>query len=144
MKDLKIRIREKQYNVCSLWLLYMLLFVLIGTHTLQAQDNKNKLSDLTIEEKAEFQTEIQTERLHLSADQVERMYDLNLKYAKEMEQIRASGRSFTTMRKLKDMSKSKDKEVKQLLDKEQYQEYLTMKEEMMEMMKERQQSGNGN
>ena len=92
-------------------------------------------SDMTNEEKARMMTDKQSEKLELNADQKGKMYDLNLKYIKEMQTISAGGRSMSTMMKLRDMSGRKDKEVKKLLEKDQYKQYKKLKKEMQAQMK---------
>ena len=90
---------------------------------------------MTQAEKAQALTEKQNERIHFSDGQEKQMYDINLKYVKEMEKISAGGRSMSTMRKLKSMGDEKDKEVKKVLNGDQYSEYLEQKQEMQEQMK---------
>lgn len=107
-----------------------------------AKGQEQERPNFTVEERAEFQTQMHKERLALSESQEESMHAINLKYSEEMETIMAGGRSFSTMRKLRDMGNRKDKEVKKILDKDQYKTYLDMKEEMREMMKERRKDGN--
>jgi len=124
------------YNV-----MLSVVILLLGTAT-YAQDRK--MADATPEEKAQLMTEKQNEKLQFYGDQEERMYDINFKYVKEMEQITSQGRSRKTLMDLRDMSKRKDKEVKQVLDDDQYNTYLEMKEAMREQMRERMKSrGNG-
>lgn len=94
----------------------------------------------TTEEKATAATERQKEKLGLDADQETKMYDINLKYIKEMEQIQAGGRSKSTMMKLRSMSGKMDKEVKEILTKDQYKEYKEMKDQRREEMKKRMRS----
>lgn len=99
------------------------------------------MADLSAEEKAQMLTEKQKERLSLSESQEATMYDLNLKYALEMESIVAEGRSMSTLQKLQDMSSRKDKEVKEVLDKSQYKEYQKLKDEMKATFRERRNAG---
>jgi len=120
------------YNV-----MLSVVILLLGTAT-YAQDKK--MADASPEEKAELMTEKQNEKLQFYDDQENRMYDINLKYVKEMERIRSQGRSRKTLMDLRDMSKRKDKEVKQVLDDDQYYTYLEMKEAMREQMRERMKS----
>lgn len=123
---------KRIYNV-----MLSMLMMLLGTAT-YAQDRK--MADATPEEKAQLMTEKQNEKLQFYNDQEERMYDINFKYVKEMEQITSQGRSRKTLMDLRDMSQRKDKEVKQVLDDDQYYTYLEMKEAMREQMRERMKS----
>ena len=91
--------------------------------------------EMSTEEKAEILTNRQDAEISFEGAQRDEMHVLNLKYLEEMEEIRSRGRSFSTLRSLRDMSKRKDKEVKQILDKEQYDKYLDQKEEMKSEMR---------
>lgn len=116
-------------------------FFLVMASSVFAQDVL--LSDMTHEEKAEAATEKQNEQLQFYADQEQQMYDINLKYINEMETIMAGGKSMSTMMKLRNMGRRRDKEVKEVLDKDQYKMYEEMKEEMKaEMKAQMQSSGN--
>lgn len=117
------------------------MLILFSANQLAAQDSQR--SDLTLEEKAELQTNLMAEKLSLTEDQKTLVYEINYKYAAEMETIMEEGRSRETMRKLRDMSQRKDEELKTVLDEGQYSQYLTLKEEMRQKMKERRKSGDG-
>ena len=91
----------------------------------------------TNEEKAEFQTRMMADKLELSEQQEEKIYAINLKYTEQMKELKSEGDSFINMRKLRAMNYQKDGEVKEVLHQEQYDEYLILKQEMREKMKER-------
>jgi hypothetical protein len=112
-----------------------LLFALILMATSSVFAQGSKSANMTQAEKAQALTKKQNERIHFSDGQEKQMYDINLKYVKEMEKISAGGRSMSTMRKLKSMGDEKDKEVKKVLNGDQYSEYLEQKQEMQEQMK---------
>ncbi len=97
-------------------------------------------ADMTNEEKAQMMTEKQNEKLKFQVDQEEKMYAINLKYLKEMQDISAAGKSMSTMMKMKNMAGRKDKEVKKVLDKTQFKAYKKLNEEMRAKMKERMQA----
>ncbi|HHP7242968.1 MAG TPA: hypothetical protein ACFCUD_14940 [Cyclobacteriaceae bacterium] len=111
----------------------LLFFLIIISASVFAQDVdfRNK----TPEEKADYITEKQKEKLSLDADQEKDMYALNLKYIHKMKDIMQEGRSYSTMRKLKSMSNEKDKETKKILTKDQYKTYKKLKEEIRTQMK---------
>ncbi|MEM6737507.1 MAG: hypothetical protein AAGC64_09340 [Bacteroidota bacterium] len=124
---------------------HVLFFALVTIgFTSQGFGQSRPMDDATPEEKAEMATEKQKEKLSLDSNQEKQMYEINLKYIKEMEEIQAGGRSRSTMVKLKDMSDRRDKEVKGILGKDQYKEYTKMQEERREEMKKRMQSRRGN
>ncbi|GAB4052208.1 hypothetical protein [Spirosoma litoris] len=90
------------------------------------------------EERASRQTARMKEVLKLSPEQETSVADINLKYAKQMQSvIETGGRNLKTMREAKSIMKSKDKELKGVLNKDQFEQYLTIKEEMMDKLKER-------
>lgn len=112
--------------------------MLLCTNQLLAQEVRQ--SEMTVEERAEMQTNLMNEKLSLSEEQASLIHDINVKYAVEAEIIRKGGRSRGTLNHLRDMSQRKDKELKNILDKEQYKHYLVLKEEMRQRMKDRKNS----
>jgi hypothetical protein len=94
----------------------------------------------TPEERATRQTTRMKETLNLSAEQETSVADINLKYAKQMQSLlETGGRNLKTARAAKSRMKSKDNELKEVLNKDQFNKYLALKEEMMSQMKERRQ-----
>ncbi|QHV96930.1 hypothetical protein [Spirosoma endbachense] len=94
----------------------------------------------TPEERATRQTTRMKEALNLSAEQETSVADINLKYAKQMQSLlETGGRNLKTARAAKSSMKSKDNELKEVLNKDQFNKYLALKEEMMSQMKERRQ-----
>ncbi len=91
--------------------------------------------NLSVEERAESQTNMMQEKLTLSETQKTAVYEINLKYAEKAEAILAGGRSRDTMQKMRSMGQEKDKEMKKVLDGKQYESYLLLKEEMMQKMR---------
>ena len=92
----------------------------------------------TPEERATRQTTRMKEELKLSADQENSVADINLKYAKQVQSIiETGGRNLKTARAAKSVMKSKDKELKEVLNKDQFSQYQTIKEEMISQIKER-------
>ncbi len=97
---------------------------------------QSSMADMTNEEKAQAITEKQNQAIHFSDSQAKQMYNINLKYIKEMEKAYAAGgRSIATRNKLKSLDGQKDSEVKKVLDNEQYKVYLEKKKEIREQMK---------
>ncbi|UZR97370.1 hypothetical protein [Chondrinema litorale] len=131
---------QKKKSILNFKVLFNLLFVFFLASSAYAQNGA--MADMTSEEKAELLTEKQKEKIEFYDDQEEKMYDVNLKYVKEMESIVAEGRSMSTLNKLQSMSGKKDKEVKEILDKDQYKTYLKMKEDVRQEMRNRRGSGN--
>ena len=117
----------------SICLSILIAFSLVSQVSAQYQSQAN----IVPEEQAKEATEGQVKRLNLSEKQEVDMYEVNLKYIKEVKQIRSEGRSISTMRKLKDMNRRMDKEVKAILDRDQIKEYFKLKEERRKEMKSR-------
>ena len=123
---------------------YLFMIVLLtGLVTTHGYGQDEQATNKSTEEMAKAGTEKQKERLGLSDLQEEQMYEVNLKYIQKMQEIRLEGRSISTMRKAKKMSKRMDKEVKDILNKDQFKEYSRMKDERREEMKKRMRSQRG-
>ena len=95
----------------------------------------------TPEERATRQTARLKETLKLSPEQETSVAEINLKYAKQAQPlIETGGRNLRTLREAKSIMKNKDREMKEVLDKDQYKEYQAIKEEMRTAFKERRRS----
>ena len=78
------------------------------------------------------------EVLKLSPEQEPTVADINLKYAKQIQSLmETGGRNLKTMRDAKAIMNSKDKEMKEVLNKEQYKQYEDLRDEMRNAMRER-------
>lgn len=75
--------------------------------------------------------------LTLTDDQVQKVQTINLKYAQKNQQIwaGADGR-FAKVRALRSSQKDKDREMKTVLDKDQYKKYEKMQQEMKDKARE--------
>ncbi|MEM9076946.1 MAG: hypothetical protein AAGC43_07900 [Bacteroidota bacterium] len=113
----------------------VLIVIMVIAATAHVQAQENGMEAASTEEKAEMMTQKQVEVLALNQEQENGMFELNLKYIGEVEQIRSEGRSLATMKILKKMSDRWDKEVKELLTKEQFKAYMVNKEKMREAMR---------
>ena len=87
----------------------------------------------TPENRAAALTEKMKTQLPLTADQVPQIQAINLKYAQKNQEILTGteGR-FAKLRALKSSFKEKDKEMKAVLNDDQYQKYEAIKEEIKE------------
>ena len=85
---------------------------------------------------AEFAQQI--ERLNLTEEQKDEYIAISRKYGEEMRNLKDSGKSkFAKYRAFKAIQKNKNKEMKNLLSNDQYDEYLKIQEEMKKKLKER-------
>ena len=114
--------------------LMILLLSLLGTFALSAQSQQNKTDNPfgTPVERAKLQTEKMKAALPLRADQIDKIYSLNLKYAQIMQkEVFDQGASQWTMyTKGSEINKRKEKELKPLLSEAQLKNYEKLKAEM--------------
>jgi len=119
----------------KLWLFIALL--LVGITNINAQTKRENLSD---EQKEEIKKNVEeyTTSLNLTDVQKTEFEAITEKYAKQMVAVRDSGGAkFKKYKKLKSIRKNKDKEMKQLLNQEQFKTYLEKQEERKKQMKAR-------
>jgi hypothetical protein len=99
----------------------------------------------TPEERAQMQTEWMEENLQLNDSQLVKVEALNLEYALKMEKIKEINGNLSKLRAARKISEEKDKKLKKLLDKEQFEFYLDKRKEMQkkarEMANERKKEG---
>jgi hypothetical protein len=96
------------------------------------------MNETTPEERAELQTNYMKESLALTSDQEIKIQDLNLKYAKKMQDVyNTPDRKFQKLKRMKGVSTEKDQEMKSILNPDQYATYEKNKEEMKEKMRSR-------
>lgn len=96
------------------------------------------MNETTAEERAELQTEYMKKSLMLSSDQEPKIHDLNLRYAKKMQDAYSTNdRKLQKLKKMKAVGSQKDQEIKSILNPEQFATYEKNKEEMKEKMRER-------
>jgi hypothetical protein len=106
--------------------------LLTFSQTISAQETKK-----TSEEKAETLTELMKEKLMLDDNQYAKVYDINLKYIKKNAQLQSSSsRRLSKLKTLRTNQDVKDKELKNVLNSEQYKVYQQLKEKLKEELKE--------
>ena len=118
--------------------LMILILSLLGTIALSAQSQPSKTESPfgTPMERAKLQTEKMKAALPLRADQIDKIYTLNLKYARIMQkEVFDQGASQWTMyTKGSEINKRKEKELKPLLSEAQLKNYEKLKAEMRKQM----------
>ena len=96
------------------------------------------MNETTPEERAELQTNYMKESLALTSEQEIKIHDLNLKYAKKMQDVyNTQDRKFQKLKKMKSVSTEKDHEMEGILNPDQYATYEKNKEAMKEKMRAR-------
>ncbi|WP_373549253.1 hypothetical protein [Haliscomenobacter sp.] len=118
--------------------LMILLLSLLSTIALSAQSQQSKTESPfgTPMERAKLQTEKMKAALPLRTDQIDKIYTLNLKYAKIMQkEVFDQGASQWTMyTKGSEINKRKEKELKPMLSEAQLKNYEKLKAEMRKQM----------
>ena len=120
----------------------LLLAVIVMTSTVKAQTG----SKLTEEEEAEARARYEAyhERLNLTEKQSEKVEAINMIYFEGLSELRESNKTrFVKYREWKNLSKTRDKEMKAVLDDQQYETYKEFQAEMKEEFKEKRKNGNG-
>ncbi len=119
--------------------LVLLTYSMLSTLSANAQDRLEKLmNDTTPEERAEMQTNNMKETLSLTGDQVDDVSEINLNYARKMQNAYNVSRSkLQRLRKMKALAAEKDGVLKRVLTATQYATYRENKAEMKERLRER-------
>ncbi|MCG8320492.1 MAG: hypothetical protein MI921_13385 [Cytophagales bacterium] len=120
----------------------LLLAVIVMTSTVKAQTG----SRLTEEEKAEARARYETyqERLNLTEKQSEKVEEINMIYFEGLSELRKSNKTrLVKYREWKKLSKTRDKEMKTVLNDQQYEAYKEFQAEMKEDFKAKRKNGNG-
>lgn len=111
-------------------LLFMVMFAVV---TLSAQQGQRA----TPEERAKRQTEALVEKLGLTKEQKEKVYDIYLKSAQSMPQRGEGGDREKMREQFQKTQKERDEAIKALLTEEQQKKYDELQKEMQEQMKNR-------
>lgn len=120
-------------------ILTIAIVMLIGS-TAIAQDR-----ELTDEQKAQIEEKLSEyfEKLDLSEEQKPKFEEITSRYADKMKALKGSSKSrFGKYKEFKSIRKEKNKEMKALLNKDQYEIYKEMQKERQENMKEKRQNKN--
>jgi len=91
----------------------------------------------TPEMRAQRQTDMMKEELKLTAAQEPKVADINLKYAKKVDEARKNTDTTAVRKAVLTLQDQKNKEMKLVLNATQYKDYLKMVEEMKKRMMNR-------
>ncbi len=121
-------------------LMLMMSFIFIGT-TIFAQNNQQR----TPQERTENQLKGINKACNLTKEQMPKVEKILLNSNTKMEELRTAKPAYKgeRMEKMKVISDEQDAQLKAFLTPEQYQKYLTMKEQQKEKAKERRQGQGG-
>jgi periplasmic protein CpxP/Spy len=128
-----MKTKSLNLSVKSFFTMILLGCLLSIGQTLNAQEAQK-----TSEDQAKNLTEKMKEKLSLDDQQYSKGYDINLKYIKKGEELKNSSASRRSkLKTFKSNQDAKDKEVKGVLNDEQYKEYQKLKEQLKEELKEK-------
>ncbi|MBT1710811.1 hypothetical protein KK062_21395 [Fulvivirgaceae bacterium PWU5] len=121
----------------------MLLAVLIaGSFGQQATAQTAERTSLTAEERAQKWTDWMKKELTLTAEQEPRVHAINVKYADQMDGIKAEeGDRRSKFKEVRETNKAKDEELKAVLTPEQFTKYTEKKQERQQKMRENRKRG---
>ena len=98
---------------------------------------QNLVEETPAEEKAPVQEDFLVKKLSLTAEQREQVGQVNRKYAREVDSIlRSDDYRSKKARLFKSAMKNKDRELKKVLSREQYEMYEKIREEMKQRLRE--------
>ena len=127
-------------------LMHIIIFLALATFILPLnsypQDRGKRLrghfKNTTPEERADFQTNRMKTLLNLSDEQTAKVREINLKYAKENQEVFNSDVTKEEKKnKLRAIYEQKQNELKTVLTEEQYEKYRSEKKEMRGRIRER-------
>ncbi|HMI60152.1 MAG TPA: hypothetical protein VK518_04570 [Puia sp.] len=122
-----MKIRSFKFKT-TLAVLFIAVITLVSSVTAKAQTTD---STRTAEGRASALTEKMKTDLSLTDAEYPQVQAINLKYAQKNEEIfKGSEGKFAKFKSLKSSQKEKNKEMKAVLDKDQYKKYEAMTEEM--------------
>lgn len=103
-----------------------------------AQPSYGRWQNTSPEEKAKIQTDQMKEKLNFTDKQDSSVYEINLKYAKKIQELMKGeqGRD-ETRSKMGELMKEKDEELKGIFTEEQFNSYLNYKKELRGKKKSR-------
>ena len=103
---------------------------------------RNDFRDMPPEKRVQIQTDRTADFLELDSLTKDKVFVINMKYAREFEAGRKEGASrYEVMKQMDKLSVSKNKEMKAVLTKDQYKKYLRQQQEMRNKMQQRRESG---
>lgn len=119
----------------SLFIMQKILFTAFIFLSICLQSSAQKLGDAT--ERSTKLTEWMRINLSLTDEQLPVVRDINLKYAKRMDELKVNSLSKSEkMKQITDNDKAKDVELKHVLTSSQFQTYLSKKQEIKKKLKE--------
>jgi hypothetical protein len=126
----------------SMKILMLLVVLTAGSFGQQAIAQTTERTKLTAEERAQKLTDWMKSELTLTAEQEPTVHAINVKYANQMDDIKADGGDRRSKFKdARDNSKAKDEELKAVLTPDQFTKYTEKKQEMQQKIRENRKRG---
>jgi Spy/CpxP family protein refolding chaperone len=91
----------------------------------------------TPEQRAQIQNDWMNDNLQLTDEQFGKVSDLNLEYAQKMEEVKTIQGKLNKLKKAREIAVEKDKQLKEVLTKEQFDLFQEKKSELRKMALER-------
>lgn len=113
-----------------------ILAVLLFAGNASAQ--QHRLTDTPAEERAQLQTQRMKETLKLDSLQLAKVASINLIYARKMDPVIAgSGSRLSKLRAYQQINTSKEKELQQVLNPDQFKQFKQQQQQIREQLKKR-------
>ncbi len=130
-----------KYSFFAALLLTTLVAVQVSAQTTPTPDaptnRRAQLASTTPEQRANRQTAQMKDRLSLTADQEPVVAAINLRHAQQTQSlIETGGRNRATLKQARKLMNSKDAELKKVLNRDQYNQYETFRDEQKDRMKQ--------
>ena len=114
------------------------LVLLFAAPTLARGQMKDALANSTPMERANFQTDFMKEKIPLTADEVPKVRAINLDAAGKMEPvIKSSEGPVKKLHDAREIETQKEAKLKGVLNPEQFEKYLALREEMKQKLEEK-------
>ncbi len=113
----------------------IILFIAYGCAATRLENIKEYRLDLNPDSTAQFLTIVMTSGVDLDEEKKYKIYLANLSHSEDTLSILKDGDNFTALRKLKEISKVRDNEIKNILSKQQYKVYLARRKVYEENLK---------
>lgn len=115
----------------------LLAVIITGSLSYQATAQTTERTPLTAEQRAQKWTDWMKKELTLTAEQEPKIHAINVKYADQMEDIKAEeGDRRSKFKDARETNKAKDEELKTVLTPEQFTTYTEKKQERQQKMRE--------
>ena len=123
-------------------ILTLLMMLIAGSFSHQATAQTTERTPLTSAERAQKWTDWMKKELTLTAEQEPKIHAINVKYADQMDDIKAEeGDRRSKFKEVRETNKAKDEELKAVLTPEQFTKYTEKKQERQQKMRENRKRG---